>query len=433
MKTGLCRLTCAMIAMVFLVTVPASAVTTITHWHNAWTHEGILRYLEEMKPLFEAENPDIKVELLTIAGGEYASKLIISVAAGVGPDVVEWYVASDTAEMVMKGMFLDLNPLVERDKINLRDFIPISIRTYQWSGKMWGFPYSGYPFMTFYNPQLFEEAGLVSPYALGDDWTWDAVAQAARRLTILKSGETTPIQYGVQFVWYDPVRLGIWVHQSGGGFFDNPIDPKQAKFTSPEAIRAITWVNDLTQAGLTSPTNNYDELITNTTAIILHGGTYVFGRQAFQPTPGQLSMPVGVARMPRGPVHNGTFFISDAWMITATSKSQEAAWKWLKFIGMDAERARRFAQLTGRLPTLIRALPDYVNLLPKGVLNGHTIVDATLAANTGVGVLLSPVAKDIRASFRTHMENVRQGTDSPEGALAKIQEEVTVQLARLLQ
>ncbi len=80
---------------------------------------------------------------------------------------------------------------------------------------------------------MFDEAGV--PYPT-DDWTWDDMLDAAKKLTIPEKE-----QYGF---YIDPFLIwkGIWTKAAGGSVISP--DYKKSMLTSPETAEAITWLWD---------------------------------------------------------------------------------------------------------------------------------------------------------------------------------------------
>ena len=56
-------------------------------WDNQQTESGLSQYQQEAVKSFEAENPDIKVEVTTVPYPEYQQRLLTAVQGGNAPDV----------------------------------------------------------------------------------------------------------------------------------------------------------------------------------------------------------------------------------------------------------------------------------------------------------------------------------------------------------
>ena len=118
--------------------------------------------------------------------------------------------------------WLDLKPLIDKNKTDLSAFDPAVLDLYKTlNGGYSAIPFAVYPSIMYYNPALFDEAGLKYPptkvgdkYTMPDgkqvDWNYDTVAQIAKLLTVDKDGNDATnakfdpkntVQYGLNFQW----------------------------------------------------------------------------------------------------------------------------------------------------------------------------------------------------------------------------------------
>jgi hypothetical protein len=82
-----------------------------------------------------------------------------------------------------QGVLTQLDPLIKRDKVDLNVFFPTAIEALKLvDGKIWAYPHKAFMARCglVYNAALFQQNGLPLP---ADDWTYDDIAQTARRLT----------------------------------------------------------------------------------------------------------------------------------------------------------------------------------------------------------------------------------------------------------
>lgn len=412
------------IGILLIHSFSVSAKVTIEHWHNSYASQ-VEDYLVAMQGEFEKANPNIKVDVPTVEGIEYANKLVTTTAAGVGPDIVEWW-PGPTAFAVTGGMFEDLTPYVKRDNINLNEFIPAAIQSYMWGGILWGFPHTGYPIVTHYSQSAWDEAGLVNPYDQGESWTWDSVLSCGQKLTRQAASQDVPDMYGIQLRVRSMPRAEVFAYQAGGGFFDQPIGPTKSLFNSEPALTALTWISELAERGVIprkEPSGT--DLLNGKAATFIYNGPHQATGPEYQPVRGQLVTPIGLAPMPKGPVHNGTFFITDGWMMSSSSKNKEAAWRWLKYIATDASRSARLAQQTGRIPGMIKAIRTYLETLPQGLLHPHVIMDTVLAPTTRVGQAQHANISDIERAMQKEFMAVREGKQPPRTALDRLHDTAT--------
>ncbi len=168
---------------------------------------------------FNASHPSIRLILDVTPYEPAAETLAAQFAAGNGPDIVGpfgFYSAHP-----FEDQWLDLTPYIESSGFDLSQYNPALVSMYRTEAGLLAIPFSVYPAATFYNPILFDEAGLEYPPAdYGQDyrmldgrtveWSWDTLAEIARWMTIDINGNnaTAPdfdrdriVQYGYSPVW----------------------------------------------------------------------------------------------------------------------------------------------------------------------------------------------------------------------------------------
>jgi multiple sugar transport system substrate-binding protein len=154
-----------------------------------------------------------------IVDNKYApDNLTAQIAAGNSPDIVG--PVGNTGRAQFPGAFLDLTPYITKFNYNTSDIDPAFMNFYKVNGLLEALPFAIYPSALFYNKALFDQAGLkYPPQKVGDkynldgkdvDWTFDTVAEVAKRLTLDKSGNDATsakfdakniVQYGFTFQW----------------------------------------------------------------------------------------------------------------------------------------------------------------------------------------------------------------------------------------
>ena len=106
-------------AVALLASAGAAAQTQITFWHD-WGGENAL-IIEDLVRRFEAENPDIQVDVQFTS--DLAQKLLVAIMGGVAPDVVlldRWM----TSSLAAQGRLVNLDGLIARDQVYAEDYFP---------------------------------------------------------------------------------------------------------------------------------------------------------------------------------------------------------------------------------------------------------------------------------------------------------------------
>ena len=266
---------------------------------------------------FEAENPDVHVDVRTVPGSQYQTKLKTLVAAGEPPDV---FVCGDVFFAYLKPFLADLTSLARRDakEIDLTDFYPGVQRAMTPGGRIYFMPQWFNVSLLYYNKRLFDAAHEPYPRA---DWTWDDYAAAARRLT--RSG-----------VWGSTVTTGWWgewltlVHGAGGDLFDPAIT--HTTLDSPEAIRGLTFYRDTIRDGFAPAPGEGPSTDFASGRIAMDYGGHVGKWALYRQIP---SLDWEVEALPKGPSgRRGGEISLTALAISKDSPEREASWRFLKFM-----------------------------------------------------------------------------------------------------
>ncbi|MBN9008897.1 MAG: extracellular solute-binding protein [Rhizobiales bacterium] len=159
--------------------------TVIKFWDNQQTESGLSVFQQEAVKRFEAENPDIKVEVTTIPYPEYQQRLLTAVQAGNGPDVSTVDQIWNSA-FAVAGAIQPLDDLAKQAGIKAETFFPGAWESANYNGQLWGIPFNvDVWFFAFVNKKLFQDAG-VDPASIV---TWQGLEAAAPKLTDKSKGQ----------------------------------------------------------------------------------------------------------------------------------------------------------------------------------------------------------------------------------------------------
>jgi multiple sugar transport system substrate-binding protein len=199
--------------------------------------------MQEIAAAFEAENPNITVEVQELPWPQYWSTLQTTAQGGTAPDAF-WMLAQQIRPYAQGAQLLDISDVVESEGVDLADYPQAVIDLYdQGDGKLYGLPKDFDTNAIWYNKALFDAAGVDYPT---DEWTWDDFRTAAKDLTDPATGVwgvAAPLDY--QGGYYNSI------FQAGGQVISD--DGKSAAIDSPEAVAGIKFWTDL-QADGSSPT-----------------------------------------------------------------------------------------------------------------------------------------------------------------------------------
>jgi multiple sugar transport system substrate-binding protein len=148
---------------------------------------------------YEAENPDVTVEVVEYpAGNDYDTALVADLAGGTAPDV---YVIKNLKNYLT---FQSGNQLLDISDV-AADLDPATggLEYYEVDGATYAVPYRQDSWVLYYNKDLFAQAGVAEP---DGSWTWDDYAQAARDLTAAFGSAGSPAVGTYQHNWQSTLQ-----------------------------------------------------------------------------------------------------------------------------------------------------------------------------------------------------------------------------------
>jgi multiple sugar transport system substrate-binding protein len=294
-----------------------------------------LRIIDE----FQRRHPDIKVRPI-LSGPGVMQQLSTFCAGGKCPDVLmAWDLTY--AELADRGVLLDLNTLLARDKEfaaeTKSDGIASLYETFTFNGGQYVLPEQWSGNYLFYNRQLFAEAGIRPPPTTWQQtWTWAEFLDAAIALT-KRDGSGRVTQWGFVNTWFSYYSAGLFAINNGVPWSTPRMNPTHFNFDNGAFIEAVQFYADLANKHKAAP--NASEVQSMSTpdlfavgkAAIAMGGHWRY--QTFMRAEGLdfdvTSMPTGPA-LPKG--HPARSNIGATGLaISATSRHKDQAWEFVKF------------------------------------------------------------------------------------------------------
>lgn len=269
---------------------------------------------------FEADHPEVKVELEMLPFSDYFTKLKTVIAGGEAPDVVAMNF-ENLQQFAALGALAELDPLVDKDRFDLTQFYDTTVGMHQYEGKQYGLPATFSTVPLFINKTLFDEAGISYP---DGTWSWEELIEAGKQLTRDEDGDGIIDVYGYAQAWWP-----MYIFLNDASFFT---DDGNCGLSSPEAVAALQKMADLTLVEKISPTradlstqSDWDMFIAGKLAM------FPVGPWAIGPYQNNITdFEWDVAEHP-AMAQKATFLFGNAYAITAASKNQDAAWEFVKF------------------------------------------------------------------------------------------------------
>jgi multiple sugar transport system substrate-binding protein len=285
---------------------------TITYT-NFISNDGNEENLQTIVDAFEAENPDITVEVTTLPYADYWTALQTDLAAGTVADVFDIEHAN-YASYQANGVLAPLevaNPGAYRESL---------LDAYSTDGTAFALPSSFSTVVVFYNADLFDAAGIDYPT---NDWTWEDERKAAEAITDQAAG-----------VWGDHQPVSFYEYykvlaQNGGQFLND--DGTAVAFNTPEGVEAAEWL--VGKSGTVMPTIEQGQgtpdfdtnLFKDGKLGMLHTGIWVFKDMAEVPFNWDIAVEAGNTTQ-------ASAVFSNAVGVSAKSEHIEAATRWAEFL-----------------------------------------------------------------------------------------------------
>ena len=284
----------------------------------AWGADDEAKSREGALEIFVAEHPELDVTytIIPTADSVWDQKASAALASGSAGDVMQMspdYYGMNT------DYYIDLNPYVEADGVNLDDVLVDGIIDgyYDTDGKLEGFPLLANCFVMAYNKDMFEAAGVPVPEA---GWTLSDLADWGQTFA---GGEGANQTYGLAKHW---VMNNMMPFACGGVPYTD--DLSTSKMGEPEIVESLTLYKDLIDKGIV-PNDTALETIPAETL-------FVSGKCAMYPCGGfetitvtndadENGINIGFCPMPSD--SNGNEInvqYATGWAITATSKNPDA-------------------------------------------------------------------------------------------------------------
>lgn len=319
----------------------ADGKTTLKVWGMG--SEGKL--LEKMSAKFEAENPDIKVEVQALPWDQAHDKLLTAVASKTGPDVIQMG-TSWIPEFADAGALLDLTEYTkEYANIDPANYFDSSLETTRFNDEYVGVPWYIDTRVLYYRTDLLESVG----YKDGPS-NWDELKDAATKLAA--RGDD---MYGIDLDQKDQMFTMAYAWQNGS----EPItDDMVPRFNEAPYVEAVTFLNSFFKEGLAQAVSDMD--ITQAFAsgvkpmfvsgpwmvnILKTDAPDIEGKWAVRTVPGKES--------------NTSFVGGSNLVVFKPSKNQEAALKYINYLS-DVENQMEWLEVSDSLPARKQAWEEDV-------------------------------------------------------------------------
>lgn len=293
---------------------PTEAAAEITYvFHDP------AEFRAEAMAAFSEQFPNIKVELQQVPD-DFPTAILTMAAAGTLPDVARVW-EPHVLEFARAGQVIDLQPFIDAEPdFNREDFLEVFYDFSVIDGAQYGIADGWNGHQTFFNTDMFDEAGIDPP---SEGWTWDDYVGLARQLSSPEEqrwgSDTIPVG------WLHWNYKLIW--QNGGQVY-NP-GYTECLLDSPEAAEGIQFWADLLNEGEIMPSPAQAEGM---------GDLFLTGRVAMQRMGSWAIASLAEGDFSWNMVSEPqsrdlrTLIHTAFNVIPTTTENQDAAWSWLNFM-----------------------------------------------------------------------------------------------------
>jgi len=311
-----------------------------------------LEDLDAIVAAFEAENPDVDVEVQTAAYDDYFTSLQTQVAGGSAPDTFELNY-ENFVTYARSGALLDLTPYLGDGGIDPSRYYELALEGFTDDGVQYGLPATFSDVVLIYNRTLFDAAGIEYPTA---EWTWEDEREAAEALTDPAAGVFGDYQPVSFFEFYKALA------QAGGTFF---AEDGSAAFNSAEGVAAAEWLTS--KPGTVMPTlediggtPDYDtSLFTSGKLAMWHNGIWQFTGLNESGVDYDIVVEPGMAQKANAVFMNGA-------VVSAETDHPDAAARWISFLTASPTTVETRLASSWELPAVSdeSAFADYLAITP---------------------------------------------------------------------
>ncbi|MFI6933181.1 ABC transporter substrate-binding protein [Streptomyces sp. NPDC050287] len=336
----------------------ASKDTTINFWH-AWSAPNEVAGVKALVAGFEKAHPNIHVN---VVGNMTDDKINQALRTGgtKAPDVISSFTTNNVGKFCSSGALVDLNPFFKTADIDPEETFPKAMNQYtQFDGNRCSVPLLGDAYGLYYNKTAFQKAGIKTPPK-----TWSAFEADAKKLTISDGAGYKQLGFMPDYHGWE-TTTEHYLGQFSPTYFDSSGKSNVAK--DPAFQAAFTLQKKLVdELGGFKRLENFRSTLgdewgpkhpfqTGQVAMQLDG-EWRLG-MAMEAKPG---FEIGVAPLPvpddQADQYGKGYITGTIAGIAATSKKQNAAWEFVKYMTTDTDAVVNFSNAIHNVPSTLAAL-----------------------------------------------------------------------------
>ncbi|MFJ7727460.1 ABC transporter substrate-binding protein [Neobacillus sp. NPDC097160] len=289
-----------------------------------WDVGDDIKLQQKLIDQFNAENPDIKVDLEAY-GGEYDTKITAGIGAKDAPDIMYMWNYPQYKDALEP---LD-SYIKDRGEEYKKNFYETLWNYNSVDGKVFGLPVGYTTHVVYYNKDLFDQKGIEYPKA---GWTWEDLQETAKKLTD-KDKKITGFAFPGK---PDPYDFEMYLWSNGTSYVDSKGNLK-GNLNSPKSIQTFEMFQNMLKDGIaiTTEGSGDTEMKSGRVGMFINGAWYL---SAFK----EAGINYGVVELPAfGNNKSASIISSSGIAMSKDSKHKEAAFKFMEFwTGEQANKER---------------------------------------------------------------------------------------------
>ncbi|MFE9902473.1 ABC transporter substrate-binding protein [Streptomyces achromogenes] len=335
-----------------------SKEATITFWH-AWSAPNEVKAVRSLVAGFERAHPNIHVK---VVGNMTDDKINQALRAGGdrAPDVVSSFTTNNVGRFCSSGALVDLNPFFAKSGIDPEKTFPKPMTEYTaFEGDRCAVPLLGDAYGLYYNKTAFAKAGITRPPR-----TWSEFLADAEKLTVRQGDGYRQLGFMPNYHGWESTTEH-YLGQFSPTYFDQ--DGTSAVAKDPAFAQAFTVQKKLVdalggfrrlerfRATLGDEWGPKHPFHTGQVAMQMDGEWRLGMAEEAKP-----DFEIGVAPLPvpddRAGQYGKGYLTGTIAGIAATSRKQNAAWEFVKYVSTDTDAVTGFANDIHNVPSTLAAL-----------------------------------------------------------------------------
>jgi len=217
----------------------ADETITLTIWNNWSGQDAKAVAMRKILDDFQAENPNIKLEIEALATDGLKTRLRTAAAADEMPDLFVMWPGAMTKEFVQGDLLQPINDFLDQNAEWKNNFIENALVDFTVDENIYSVPMNLAPSsLLYYNEELFKQYNVKVPT------TWDELLQA---VDTFNANNIIPIALGNKANWVaqSTTFSTIGDRVTGTEWFLKAVEQDGASFTDPEFVEALKLYQEL--------------------------------------------------------------------------------------------------------------------------------------------------------------------------------------------